>query len=195
MRRIKGARIFSPRHTLRSFNLDPHRVLTAVGQSSAQEPDARAHAGGFGVEIEVPLVTGEPELVAGGRRLCRRGINRRVAGGLVAVLDGLEGVNAREHKRTGARSLELHRDGALEFKRLQWVGETSTAPVRPAQRRQKADELEGRARCVHGDRERTGSLIAGSVVSRALDGGCSGRKNRALRRIARDVNARAAVVG
>ena len=55
---------FKPRFPVASFDLDPHRVLAAIGQRRDELPLARAHAGGLRVEVEVPLAAGETELVA-----------------------------------------------------------------------------------------------------------------------------------
>jgi hypothetical protein len=50
--------------TIELLQCDPDEVHGTVAESGLQLPRARAHAGGFGVEVEMPVVTGELELVA-----------------------------------------------------------------------------------------------------------------------------------
>ena len=64
-----ATRLFRPttRRTEREqllLDLNPDRVLAAIRERGAQQPDASAHAGRFGVQVELPLRTGEPEPVA-----------------------------------------------------------------------------------------------------------------------------------
>ena len=118
-------------------------MLAAIRQRREQVPDARAHPRPLGVQVEVPLITSESKLIASGRRLRRRGIDRSVAGGLVAIFDGLERMDAGEHRRTVAGRFEFHWDGALEFKRLQRAGKTAATCVGAADGIEEAGELEG----------------------------------------------------
>ncbi len=50
-------------------------MLAAIGQGGGDVPFARAHAGGLGVQIEVPLAAGQPELIPGRRGVRRRGVD------------------------------------------------------------------------------------------------------------------------
>lgn len=77
------------------LNRNPNGVDAAVEQRGFQQPRAlRVAAQGFRVHVEVPLGSGEPELISGRRRISWRCVDRGFAIGRIAVLDGLERVDA-----------------------------------------------------------------------------------------------------
>jgi hypothetical protein len=74
----------------------------ALRKRGPQKPDARTDTGRFRIEIEVPFAARDAELIAAGRAVGWRRVNRRPGFGLVAVLDGLQRVNPRQQRRTTA---------------------------------------------------------------------------------------------
>src|SRR5437763_1295602 len=71
------------------LDLNPSRVLAAVRQRGAQEPDADAHAGVSGVEIKFPLPTVELKLISGRGGAFRGRINWVAGSGRIGVFDDL----------------------------------------------------------------------------------------------------------
>src|ERR1041384_4384670 len=70
-----------------SFDLNPGAVLAAVRKRGAQQPDADAHAGSFGVEMKFPLVMRQLKLISRGGRTLRRRVNRIAGRGRIGVFD------------------------------------------------------------------------------------------------------------
>src|SRR5262249_10161214 len=96
------------------------------------------------VQVEVPLIARQAELVSGGGGIGRRRIDGRVGDGAAAVLGGLERVNAGQQRSTAAGGLELYRDRAARFEALHRTGKAAASRVRTADRREETSEVQRR---------------------------------------------------
>ena len=108
------------------FDRYPHRVFAAILQGGDQQPCAACEAA-LGAEVEVPIGAGQAELVALGSRISGCRVDGRFRVGSIAVLDGLERVDAgQQWGAVGQQGCaKLHRNRAAELKAPDRINEVA----------------------------------------------------------------------
>lgn len=135
------------------FDLNPNAVSASVEERRLKQPDPLAiNTEALCAQVEVPVGTGQPELISGCRSVSWRGVDRGIRRRRIAVLDGLKRVDTGNQRRPEADSVKLHRDGAVQLKGPNRIHEAASVPVFNRTTNRRKEAIERAAGSEHGYR-------------------------------------------